>query len=163
MATKLATDVLPALRLYRIASRSHKIFDGTGAAIVGGRWNQIGTLVIYTSTSLAAAKLELLAHIGFGGLPKNYSFVEILILDNAQVEIYRGKSPPENRIKSVAWGTSWQMEGKTLLARVPSQASPGEFNFVINPSHQDVLRLIVSKEQPAKWDSRHFTEFVRNL
>jgi RES domain-containing protein len=156
MPSKLAIDVLPALSLFRIASRRHKIFDGTGAAIVGGRWNQIGLPTIYTSTSLAGAKLELLSHIGFDGLPKNYGFVEISVPKTILVEVYGGRSTP-TYLKSMLWGSSWLRSGETLLARVPSAASPAEFNFIINPNQPDFHKITVSKERPAKWDSRHFT------
>jgi RES domain-containing protein len=155
MPTKLAIEVLPALRLFRIASQRYKVFDGTGAAIVGGRWNQLGLASIYTSTSLAGAKLELLAHIGFNGLPRNYAFVEVEVPEDAEVEIYRGKKPPA-LVKSIAWGSHWFRSATTLLARVPSEAAPAEFNFIINPHHSDFAGLVVSKEQPAKWDARHF-------
>ncbi len=156
MPRKPAFEILPSLRLFRIASRRHKVFDGTGAAIVGGRWNQLGLPSIYMSTSLAGAKLELLAHIGFDGLPKNYAFVEVTVPEVTLVEIYRGKKPP-SLIKSIAWGTAWLGSGITLLARVPSAASPAEFNYIVNPHHPDFLDLVVGKEQVVKWDARHFS------
>ncbi len=155
MARRPAIEVLPSLKLYRIASRSHRIFDGTGAAIVGARWNTIGTAVIYTSTSLAGAKMELLAHIGFNVLPKNYGFVEISVPESAEVEVYPSKPPLSINI-SQAWGSAWHSGSHSLLARVPSVASPGEFNFIVNPQHPDFGLLKVSREKVARWDSRHF-------
>jgi RES domain-containing protein len=35
------------MQLYRIASSKHPVWDGTGAAILGGRWNSAGRPVIY--------------------------------------------------------------------------------------------------------------------
>jgi RES domain-containing protein len=156
MTTKLAGQVLPTLRLFRIASLRHKIFDGTGAAIVGGRWNHLGVAVIYTSTSLAGARLELLAHIGFVARPRNYGYVEIDVPELTDVEIYKG-GIPISFVRSKDWGSDWQRAGNTLLGRVPSIASPGDFNYLINPSHPSFSSLVVSSVRPAKWDSRHFS------
>jgi RES domain-containing protein len=46
------------IRVYRIADERHAIWDGTGAALVGGRWNSPGRPVIYGSLSYACAMLE---------------------------------------------------------------------------------------------------------
>ncbi len=54
------------MRVYRIADRRHPIWDGTGAALLGGRWNSPGHPAIYGSPSSACAMLELLAHTGIG-------------------------------------------------------------------------------------------------
>ena len=48
------------MRIYRIADRRHPIWDGTGAALVGGRWNSPGHPAIYGSLSHACAMLEIL-------------------------------------------------------------------------------------------------------
>lgn len=60
------------MKLFRLASLSHPIFDGMGAALHGARWNSKGLPVIYAAASLAGARLELLAHIGFEAKPKNF-------------------------------------------------------------------------------------------
>ncbi len=98
------------MKLFRIASFKHKIFSGAGAAIEGGRWNSRGQFVIYTATSLAGAKLELLAHAGgFKELPVNYGFLAIEVPESVAVERYpRSKVPPLK--KSVSWGDKWQAD-----------------------------------------------------
>ena len=48
------------MRVYRIADRRHPIWDGTGAALLGGRWNSPGRPAIYGSLSSACAMLEIL-------------------------------------------------------------------------------------------------------
>ena len=45
------------MEAYRIADSRHPIFDPTGAALYGGRWNSVGKRVIYASVSFAAALL----------------------------------------------------------------------------------------------------------
>lgn len=60
---------------------------------------------------------------------------------------------------SAVWGDKWLKNRKTVLARVPSKASPGDFNYLINPSHPDFKKLKVSAERHARWDSRHFRNY----
>ncbi len=143
------------MNLFRIASFSHKIYSGLGAAIVGGRWNSVGKEVIYAATSLSGAKLELLAHIGFKCVPYNYGFVEIAIPDGLTIAEYPRRSPPKMEA-SIAWGDRWLSEKRTALALLPSAASPGDLIAMINPAHEFAMKIQVSKEQPVKWDKRHF-------
>jgi RES domain-containing protein len=80
--------------LYRLASRAFPIFDGTGAALNGARWNSKGMAVIYTVASLAGAKLELLAHIGFKARPKNFGFVKIEVPDGVKLSRFPRATVP---------------------------------------------------------------------
>ncbi len=122
----------------------------------GARWNNRGQSVIYAATSLAGARLELLAHIGFQAKPKNYGYVEIEVPDGIAVTLYPRNAIPALPTTSSSWGNLWIRDRKTLLARVPSAASPGDFNYLINPRHPEFSKLIVSPERPVDWDSRHF-------
>ncbi len=47
---------------FRIADKRFPIFDGTGARLVGGRWNSPGKAVIYAAETFAGAVLEVLVH-----------------------------------------------------------------------------------------------------
>lgn len=52
------------MKLYRIAQTAHiKDLSGTGARLYGGRWNEKGVGVVYTSESRALAILEYLVHV----------------------------------------------------------------------------------------------------
>ena len=50
------------MRIVRICRAKHPDLDGKGAAIVGGRWNSLGTHVVYTSSCGALAVLEYRVH-----------------------------------------------------------------------------------------------------
>jgi RES domain-containing protein len=43
--------------------------SGAGAKITGGRWNSVGTPLIYSATNIALATIETVLHIRGGGLP----------------------------------------------------------------------------------------------
>jgi len=53
--------------------------SGEGAKRVGGRWNSIGTPMLYTSQSRALALLELAVHVPFIIQPEDYRLVSIEI------------------------------------------------------------------------------------
>src|SRR5262249_40569268 len=48
------------MQIWRIGSAAHPIWDGGGAAKVGGRWNPAGRSAIYAASSLSLAMLEAL-------------------------------------------------------------------------------------------------------
>ena len=70
--------------------------SGKGAEITGGRWNDKGTPLVYTSTNRSLAALETIVHLNSGGLPLNRYLVEIVIPDdvwNAAEEIDHTTAP----------------------------------------------------------------------
>ena len=49
--------------VYRFANAKYsKDLSGEGSKLFGGRWNNKGTAILYTSTSISLALLELLIH-----------------------------------------------------------------------------------------------------
>jgi RES domain-containing protein len=49
------------VRVVRLGTDAYPIWDGSGAAVRGGRWNPTGFPVIYAASSLSLAMLEFLA------------------------------------------------------------------------------------------------------
>ena len=56
--------------------------SGKGAETTGGRWNRVGTPVLYTASSASLACLETVVHLNGGGLPLNRFLVEIDVPDD---------------------------------------------------------------------------------
>jgi RES domain-containing protein len=82
--------------------------DPTGAWLHGGRWNSPGNAVLYASSTLALACLEVLVHIRDVGLiPSDYVFCEIDL--------------PEELI------TPWTFTGESALARIESSVLSREY------------------------------------
>ena len=46
--------------------------DYIGAMVTGGRWNPIGTPMLYAAEHLSLACLEVLVHLDKGQLPRDY-------------------------------------------------------------------------------------------
>jgi len=149
------------MRLYRIADKRHPIWDGTGAALVGGRWNSPGRAAIYGSLSYACAMLELLAHAGIGRVPASQQFVIADGHDDLPIEHHDATALPdgwdsEDSAVARRLGDEWLASCRSLVLVVPSVVARLEFNVVVNPAHPDFPRIAVSESKPVVWDLRLF-------
>jgi len=147
--------------VYRIAKTRHiQDLSGSGARAYGGRWNDKGIPVIYTSETRSLATVEYLVHVPLSIVPDRISIASIKIPDRIRPkEIpvsdlpadWRDYPPPS---ELATLGTDWALAGETLLLRVPSAVVEGEFNILINPSHRDMKHVVVSQVEEYKFDAR---------
>ncbi len=156
----MASRLSGQLRVYRIADRRHKIFDGQGAALLGGRWNSPGRRVIYAAETYAGAMLEVLVHTNIGKLPKTHSRIEILVRKGIRIEEagaadIPGWDVPDQRA-SRRYGDRWYDEGRTAVLLVPSMVAGPERNIAINQEHPDFKRIRATAPRPVIWDQRLF-------
>ena len=149
------------LRLVRVCKARYPAFDGTGAALYGGRWNSPGAPVVYASDSYAGALLEILVHAGTDELPGPHHAVRIDVPADVLVERVRPDALPGwngagERVARAA-GDRWRAAGRSAVLLVPSVvAAPHDWNAVIDPLHPDAARLHVSESSPVDWDRRLF-------
>src|SRR5437870_13185419 len=73
-------------KAFRIADRRRPIFDGTGALLLGARWNSPGRRSIYAADTFAGAMLEILAHAGVGRRPPSLAWRSIDIPPDVSVD-----------------------------------------------------------------------------
>jgi RES domain-containing protein len=149
------------MRAFRIADRRSPIFEGTGARLVGGRWNSPGRAVIYAAETFAGAVLEVLVHSSMGRLPKTHALVEITIPEEIAVETVAAAAVPgweaKDQIASRAFGDRWLEEQRTAVLLVPSAVTGGrERNVLLNPVHGEFRHITVSMPQEVIWDERLF-------
>jgi RES domain-containing protein len=153
--------------IYRIADRRHPIWDGTGAALVGGRWNSPGRPVIYGALSFACAMLEVLVHAGIGRIPATHQLVTAtapegqggLNVHRYSVETLQALAPnwdSEDSSAARALGDAWLTGRRSAILVVPSVVARLEFNALVNPHHPDAQRLVLSVAEPVIWDKRLF-------
>jgi RES domain-containing protein len=152
--------------VWRIASdtRDYEADDlsGKGAEITGGRWNDKGTPVVYTSSNRALAALETIVHFNAGGLPLNRYLIEITIPDTfwEAADVIDAASAPvgwdaEPASKTSSdFGARWARSNASLLLRVPSVIVPEESNVLINPRHPDIMRIAARKVRKWLYDPR---------
>lgn len=150
------------LRAVRTCKAKYPPFDGTGAALEGGRWNSPGAPVIYAAASYAGALLEILVHAGTDELPGAHHAVTIdvpagVAIERLVPEEVPGWDAPNERAARRA-GDAWRTAGRSAVLLVPSVvAAPLDWNVVIDPLHADAARLVVSVPTPVHWDPRLFT------
>jgi RES domain-containing protein len=128
--------------VYRICAKkfAHDL-SGAGAEKYGGRWNNIGQPLLYTSAHRSLCVLELAVHTPLH-LIKNMSLVllSIQIPDGDAVIVpskglpYQWNQTPHTDV-SQQFGDEFIKENKYLAMRVPSIIVREEYNILINPRH----------------------------
>jgi RES domain-containing protein len=151
-----------ALTAWRLIKEKHAkdAFDGEGAGRFGGRWNARGTPVVYLSSSLSLAALELFVHLTAEDARIRLSAIPVSIPNDLAIqelpindlpEEWRSEPPPD-ACKVI--GSEWAEANETALLKVPSVIVPHEFNYALNPRHPDFSRLNIHKAEPFGFDSR---------
>ncbi len=146
---------------WRVTKTRHAPFDGSGAALVGGRWHTAGQPVIHGSDSFAGAILEILAHVlRPRTLPGPHHAVRIDIPDRL-IEWLEDDDVPgwERKDASAAraFGDEWLSSLRSAVLVVPSlPARPVGRTVLINPLHRSTRRIAVSPPFPVPWDERLF-------
>jgi RES domain-containing protein len=149
------------MRIYRIGDERHPLWDGTGAALVGGRWSSPGRQVIYGSLSYACAMLEILAHANIGRIPLTHRYVIADVPEGVTVERHDQNTLPygwdaENNSAARSFGDHWLREARSALLLMPSVVAKLEWNALVNPAHPDVTKLALSTAENVVWDKRLF-------
>ena len=147
--------------VYRIANKQYlKDLSGYGAKQFGGRWNSIGTPMLYASSSISLATLEILCHVPMQLMPSNYGIITIEIPDDISIKNLNIKELPINwntypaPIKLSKIGNDWIKQNSSLLLKVPSVIVENEYNYLINPLHQDFNKIKIIAESNFDLDKR---------
>lgn len=139
------------------------MFDGEGARLAGGRWNSAGVSVIYASSCLAGALLEIVVHLGKIGLPGPHHAAMAEIPDDVAREVVDpdavdGWDLMPDSPTARAFGDQWLREARTAVLVVPAAtARPLQQHIVLNPAHRDYGRIVIHPPAPVTWDVRLFT------
>ena len=150
------------IQAFRLCKTKHlaAAFTGEGARLNGGRWNSPGMAVVYSSSTLSLATLEMLVHLEdpavFGRL---FSWVPLEIPD-AEVErldptrLAAAWRNDEVNASSRSVGDVWLRSLRSMALAVPSVVTPGEWNYLLNPVHPRFHQIRIGKARRFKPDSR---------
>jgi RES domain-containing protein len=145
---------------FRIADGRRPVFDASGAALFGGRWNSAGRRVIYAAETYSGALLERLIHSNIGRVPKHHVWVRIEIPAGVRVEEIREEELPgwadADESASRRFGDQWYDEGRSAVLLVPSVVSRVERNVVINEAHPEFGEISAQVPRSVVWDKRLF-------
>lgn len=155
----MSSPTLQAWRLVK-SSRVGTAFDGEGAFRFGGRWNSKGQRVVYASSSLALALLEILVHVDPSRTIPELLAIPIHIPDEL---VERGPQSSLDRIgHGLPWplaqtrriGDQWTSAAKQPVRQVPSAIIPIESNYLLNPTHPDFARCRMGEPEALPIDMR---------
>lgn len=151
------------MRLWRLCKQRHvaSAFSGLGAQLYGGRWNHRGDRMVYASTSLSIAVLEIFVHLEPNVLPDDlWSVSAELNLDAISHEAVTEQQLPGNWRDYPApgvlqdLGSTWIREVRSLALLVPSAVNPEELNVLLNPLHPEMSKLRDVTSKPYIFDPR---------
>lgn len=150
--------------VYRITKdRYARDLSGSGAEKAGGRWKSKGTPVLYASQSRALAALELSVHITPSILPTQYKMVSIQIPEIYGIyeikseELVAGWNMYPFHPSTQKQGNNWANNGEYLIMKVPCALIAEEFNYAINPLHQNFREVSIIEIKDFEFDMRLFS------
>lgn len=134
-------------------------FSGEGARLFGGRWNSIGTPMVYAAESKSLAALEILVHVDVAELMDEYLCLPVRFdkrwvrsLDFSSLpDQWRNPMPPA---ATQHLGDAWADGQSSVVLEVPSVLIPGESNYLINPRHPNLGKLRIGPPEPFEFDPR---------
>lgn len=136
--------------------------SGIGAAKCGGRWNSKGVEVIYVASNRSLALAELLVHLPLNLLPSNFKMISIYIPDSIAIKELSQYDFPLNwncfpyNISTQKIGNIFVSENKFCLMKVPSAVTKGEYNYLINPFHNEFNKIKILEVEDFPFDNRMF-------
>jgi RES domain-containing protein len=163
------------VRLYRVTSnryvtRWQDAFSGEGSFRGGGRWSSVGTRMVYTSTHLSLAALEVLVHCNRQSFLDSRLSIRFDLDDRYIQRLERlpeaWNSIPES-INTQRLGDSWIEANSAAGLIVPSATLPqgdqeDEYNVLLNPSFPNFLNLLKNASVKAFDFDTRITSLVTN-
>jgi RES domain-containing protein len=140
--------------VYRISKWQYlEDLSGAGARIHGGRWNREGLAMLYTSSSLSLAVLEILVNHRRDLINKDFGFLALSIPDSfieksiTVEELSSDWRRPYYSEHTIEMGSKWLKNGSKACLVVPSAVLAQENNILINPLHSNANKIkIVSND-----------------
>jgi len=135
-------------------------FSGEGARRFGGRWNSRGVPMVYCSSSLALAAIELFVHLDPAQSPEDLVSISATLPDGEPARTViadeLGADWWADLARTRGMGDAWIRAGSSLALRVPSVPIHAEWNVLLNPQHPRMAEMRIDAPQPFIFDARMF-------
>jgi RES domain-containing protein len=146
------------MHIYRITLEkySHSFIASGNPA----RWNSKDVKMLYTASTRALACLENVVHRSAIGLQANFRTMIIEVPEGLPITIIKKEKLPanwqlfENYPYTQALGDAWISKGETAVLQVPSAIIGEEFNYLLNPAHEDFKKIKLIGTEPFEFDPR---------
>lgn len=147
--------------VYRISNAEYSNdISGTGAKLLGSRWNSIGTPVLYTAGHISLAVLEMLVNTHFKEYDVALDLLYIKLPEPLSITSVSLGSLKKNWTEDVDYtrylGDEIFKQKDTLLVKVPSAVIQEEYNYLANPLHADFKKIKIIKTKSFWPDQRLF-------
>ncbi|GMR07425.1 MAG: RES family NAD+ phosphorylase [Gammaproteobacteria bacterium] len=144
--------------VWRLSHKDFTNLDGVGAKLKGGRWNTPGLPVVYTSSHLSLAVLELMVHLEIDAedIPDNHVSIEIDVSESFHIQKMRKKIDFHDIQATRDYGDKWLHLCKNPGLEVKSVVIPQEANILINPLRADISLVKTKDIRPFSFDPRLF-------
>ena len=149
------------MHLYRIVKKTDRTKDlsGTGAFTYGGRWNNKGTYMLYTSENSSLALLEAIVHFEEDEYPPHLFIIQLEIDKTAPIYTLPDVEYPKEWLKSELienkqLGDLYMHEQKYFGIKVKSAINTLEFNYLLNPlfpGFHDIVTINAITEIPVDY------------
>lgn len=148
-------------RAFRLIKAKYAVeaFTGDGARRYGGRWNTAGTPVVYASSSIALAILEVLVNLEDPAELRHYllaeaSFERKLVrrLDPARLPAAWRENPAPPEVGAL--GQEWLVAASSAVLDVPSAVVAEERNYLLNPRHAHFRQVTLVAPRGFAFDPR---------
>jgi RES domain-containing protein len=151
------------MEVFRLARKKYPIaLSGKGASIAGARWNSKGTEIIYTAQSRALAMAEVAVHLSIAALPSDFVMLTIDVPEDVSVEeldsttLQIGWNVFPHSFTTQIIGDQFIKEDRSCVIKVPSAVVKGDYNYLINPSHEDFKKIKIIHQEDFPFDKRIF-------
>ena len=119
----------------------------------------MGRRVVYTSSTVSLAVLEILVHLETSAMLPAYSLFSIQLDESLILRLPEDALPANWRDNPAppvlkAIGDHWLTEAQSVALAVPSIVVPQEENYLLNPEHPDFARITIDPPQPVSFDQR---------
>jgi RES domain-containing protein len=136
-------------------------FTGEGSRLFGGRWNSRGVPMVYASTSLALAAIELFVHVEPQQMPTDLVAIQATLPEDETILRWEGDALPANWWSDELGpmrelGDAWMRSRQSLAVLVPSVPIRQEWNVLLNPQHPRMVEIQIGIPQPFTFDARMF-------
>jgi RES domain-containing protein len=150
---------MPAWRICKFR-HLRTALSGRGAERFGGRWNHPGDRMVYASSSLSLAVLELFVHLDSDLAARDLHWLALRIPDDSTQERLETarlprdwrRYPGPSMLRDM--GAQWLRQRRSLVLIVPSAVNPEEDNLLINPLHPEIRRVTTGRTKPFRFDPR---------
>jgi RES domain-containing protein len=151
------------MKIWRICRERYaaEAFSGEGARRFGGRWNSRGIPMVYASTSLALAAIELFVHLEPNQAPGDLVSIAAELPKGEPALQWNGAALPakwwsDELAPMRDLGDGWIREKRSLAVLAPSVPIRLEWNVLLNPTHPRIGEISIDAPQPFTFDARMF-------